>query len=902
MHFLAVLASALSLATLVLAVPASSTTTHTWQITYDTVYDKKSNSLDIVACSNGKYGLETRGYTTFGSLPATYVGGVQAVAGWNSANCGTCWQVSYNGTTINVLAIDHADSGVNLGENAMNKLTHGHAVQRGVVHAKVKQVDAINCGFGRKFGRLSEAKLNKCLADGFADVVLGVLAILQEVNTLATMRDGSRIPEDGIQEQNIGIGNWQDVEVPFRIEAISKSPPLRDSHLPRPSGAGAGASGFEEAVVEACEGVVENYRRREISKVDAVLQLYKALHLDEVVEADEIEERNNAYRSYFAMLEDIDHDQRVSESHDPGAHPLQNQTRTHDLSPEDPPLPGQGDRERSSEQRRELNDAGDRRSLLERLTEPQHAKRHRTEYDDASEDEMSQDGKRARPRRNIDDSLFPFLPSGREEVGQLSDDLQRTLVLKENYTRDLAFAKQSVVCSPRCPPVPDAVWTDVLANRYVDLDRIFSAIYTVDGDSKNSVKLGDFELSGLPSKPKRRIERHGHWTIAWALYQRAVLYVYPHRERELRTYYDQINGFFAAVSEAEASRIVNLDRAIRGEVGRSNTLLLSDFSRFNHLYTMHVVDGAEVGVDLEHPLKPASVTMKADAPPATAGSDMSAHTAPDVNTSPLPALKRRREEPAQIDANKRPRRFRGFLWDQHDNHAVTPLATLSESMAALPSPPLSELQNTTALQTIRDHPHLFDVVSPLNVDRFQELLATHPNRALVDSVCRGFREGFWPFANPSVGDFPSSWEESSSLLDDEALQFASKYAEEEEAAGRYSAPFSGDLLPGMYSMPVHAVPKPHSDKMRFINNHSAGRFSLNSMINKHEVGMRPDNVQDLARNLLHFRSIHGDAPVWLFKSDIANAYRLLPMHPLWQLKQVVSVNGLRRIDRCCCFC
>ncbi|KAJ2972091.1 hypothetical protein NUW54_g12347 [Trametes sanguinea] len=102
-------------------------------------------------------------------------------------------------------------------------------------------------------------------------------------------------------------------------------------------------------------------------------------------------------------------------------------------------------------------------------------------------------------------------------------------------------------------------------------------------------------------------------------------------------------------------------------------------------------------------------------------------------------------------------------------------------------------------------------------------------------------------------------------------------------------------------MPIHAVPKPHSDKLRFINNHSAGSFSLNSMIDKRCVGMRPDNVQDLAHNLLLFRREHGDRPVNLFKSDVANAYRILPMHPLWQLKQVVTINGTRRIDRCCCF-
>ncbi|KAI0360160.1 cerato-platanin-like secreted protein [Trametes cingulata] len=147
MQFLTIIVSALSLATVALGVPASSSSSSTtMQVTYDPVYDKKSNSLDIVACSNGRHGLETKGYTTFGSLPNQYLGGAQAVAGWNSPNCGTCWQVSYNGTTINVLAIDHAQSGLNIGEKALNKLTHGHAEERGVIHAKVTQVSASKCG------------------------------------------------------------------------------------------------------------------------------------------------------------------------------------------------------------------------------------------------------------------------------------------------------------------------------------------------------------------------------------------------------------------------------------------------------------------------------------------------------------------------------------------------------------------------------------------------------------------------------------------------------------------------------------------------------------------------------------------------------------------------------------
>lgn len=294
-----------------------------------------------------------------------------------------------------------------------------------------------------------------------------------------------------------------------------------------------------------------------------------------------------------------------------------------------------------------------------------------------------------------------------------------------------------------------------------------------------------------------------------------------------------------------------------------------------------------------------SISMKDGVLPAHVATDMSAQAAQDVTTLPVLARKRRQEDPAPIAANKRPRHLRGFLWGANEL-PVTPLASLTESMAPLPSPPLSEVHNDAAWTTIRSHPHLFSITTPVKVDEFECLLAGHPNRALVDSVCRGFREGFWPFADiPHLSDFPDTWEESTLPLDEKASEFAAQYVEDEEKAGRYSSPFYGELLPGMYSMPIHAVPKPHSDKLRFINNHSAGKFSLNSMIDKLSVGMRPDNVRDLARNLLHFRRSHGDAPITLFKSS--NAYRLLPMHPLWQLKQIVTINGMRRVDRCCCF-
>ena len=230
-----------------------------------------------------------------------------------------------------------------------------------------------------------------------------------------------------------------------------------------------------------------------------------------------------------------------------------------------------------------------------------------------------------------------------------------------------------------------------------------------------------------------------------------------------------------------------------------------------------------------------------------------------------------------------------------------PLAALSETLRPLPRPPLSELENQVTTHTINHYSHLFNVSTPINVNRFEQLLQTHPNQPLVQSVCEGLRFGFWPFAEPDMEVFPSTLEVSNGVLSNDEEHYIREYIEEEVKAGRYSESFGPDLLPGMYAMPVYTIPKPHSTKLRLINNHSAGPFSLNDMIDKEKVGMRPDNVQDLGRNLLRFRQLHGSVPLWLYKSDIAKAYRHLPMHPLWQIKQAVKLGNTCWLDRCCCF-
>jgi hypothetical protein len=98
-------------------------------------------------------------------------------------------------------------------------------------------------------------------------------------------------------------------------------------------------------------------------------------------------------------------------------------------------------------------------------------------------------------------------------------------------------------------------------------------------------------------------------------------------------------------------------------------------------------------------------------------------------------------------------------------------------------------------------------------------------------------------------------------------------------------------------MPIHAVPK-EGGKFRLVMNHSAGEFSLNSMIAKEDIaGVTLDNVQDLGDAIREYRRLNPNERLHIWKADVSEAYQHMPMHPLWQVKQVVSFEGERCIDR-----
>ena len=112
-------------------------------ITGDTKFDDPTLPLTDVKCSS----LVSMGYTTLSSLPDfPFVGAGYVVTGWDSPECGACWQFYYaaSNETINVVLVDSCPNGFVISEEALDALTGGPVSGEIVITAT--QVDASVCG------------------------------------------------------------------------------------------------------------------------------------------------------------------------------------------------------------------------------------------------------------------------------------------------------------------------------------------------------------------------------------------------------------------------------------------------------------------------------------------------------------------------------------------------------------------------------------------------------------------------------------------------------------------------------------------------------------------------------------------------------------------------------------
>lgn len=327
------------------------------------------------------------------------------------------------------------------------------------------------------------------------------------------------------------------------------------------------ATGFLADKVEACEAAVEAYRRGDIPKQEATYLIFSAIQLErEFPTPSERDKYRRACITFIGQLDDVDKGntreevaRRTPEADHPGSQTQASRSsRASHTNTAQPSGLGGG-----------------------------HILGKRARADVFGGDVEEEEGSSS--RRPIDEALIPFLNGGRHfKPPESLSERELTLLLKDNYIRDISLVKQCIICHPDCPEVPDTVWPDIIANRFVDLDKIFSSMYSLDGDGPEKFKIGELELISKSAKLNKKISEHGDWTLTWVLYQQAVLFLYPHRDGELREYYTFVNGLFASLPSTERHRAINFDRAVRSEVSKSNRKTLADVSSFSHVYTRHI--------------------------------------------------------------------------------------------------------------------------------------------------------------------------------------------------------------------------------------------------------------------------------------------------------------------------
>ena len=191
-------------------------------------------------------------------------------------------------------------------------------------------------------------------------------------------------------------------------------------------------------------------------------------------------------------------------------------------------------------------------------------------------------------KRVPDESLFAWLANDNSDNTALSPNQELTRKLVQNHVLDLKASKRMVLGAKRVPEFPDSEWNNVLAGKAVNIDVVFSGMYSTITDNRAIENIGDLELHFGAAKPAKTVETHGDWVVAWRIVFKATRFIFPHRETELEEYNDYITSYFALIHPSAHAKVLNLDRAIRKHVGSVNNVSLNEFSKFRYLETRHL--------------------------------------------------------------------------------------------------------------------------------------------------------------------------------------------------------------------------------------------------------------------------------------------------------------------------
>ncbi|KAG1817646.1 uncharacterized protein BJ212DRAFT_1480207 [Suillus subaureus] len=357
--------------------------------------------------------------------------------------------------------------------------------------------------------------------------------------------------------------------------------------------------------------------------------------------------------------------------------------------------------------------------------------------------------------------------------------------------------------------------------KYVNLGKVLDSVHTTELDPKKTHVIDDeIELALWVSKSSGGIKTSSDHNIAFSMYIEAIAFVFPQCSNTFEQHSSPLLALVPILPHPQLGQKV--DQIGKREIEEG---------------MIPVTNGIEVPAPNQM-VSVISLTAATKGDVRVLTENLSAQTKELLNEGIMHGQRFRHKGVWGLGVSFY---SRTALW--------------TETVAPMSQPPVCKFSNLDAMNTIQTHPSLFKVSTPIKVDIFEALSADHPNPSFVHSVCDGLCERFWPFADTHPNEWPLVFDN----LDwppktDAKKEFLCTQIEKEVDIGHYSQAFGPGLLPGMYSMPIHAVLKPGTNKHQLVTDHSAGIYMLNSMISHNDIaGVTLDNVHDLVNGLCAFR-------------------------------------------------
>ena len=86
-------------------------------------------------------------------------------------------------------------------------------------------------------------------------------------------------------------------------------------------------------------------------------------------------------------------------------------------------------------------------------------------------------------------------------------------------------------------------------------------------DNREIEVIGSIQFKFGAVKAFKHVKTFGDWFIVWNIYSKAISFASPHRLGKLSMYLQQILGLFSATAPGCHLNIINLDKAIRVQIG-----------------------------------------------------------------------------------------------------------------------------------------------------------------------------------------------------------------------------------------------------------------------------------------------------------------------------------------------